>query len=295
MRFGRVRAMAKRWLPLQARRWIRAPLRYVQRVGRWTLVLWQVRGVTPGDQLKLLASALTSPALSLRHLGQWQDPQLLFDARVQVSGVGEFELRKHTDDLWHVLPFRERRVADAILGALEPGDTFVDAGANVGFFSVLASRVVGERGRVVAIEMMPDTAAMLRGNIALNGLSNVTVEQYALSSHAGETITARVSVGKHGQATIGRRDVPDHLEEVSVVSATLDQLLRGVEPKMVKMDLEGAEKDAADGAVRTFAKVRAIVFEDWGEREDHDTLATRLVTTGFRVRKLDGRNWLAYR
>jgi FkbM family methyltransferase len=295
MRLSGPRSFAKQLLPLSARDGLRAVLTYAQRLGRWTVILRQLRGAAPRDQLKLLASALCAPVLSLRDLAHWQDPQLLFDARVEVLGVGKFALRKHTDDLWHVLPQRERHVLDAIAKTLGPGDIFVDAGANVGFFSVLASRAVGEDGRVIAIEMMPGTAAALRRNVALNDLSNVTVAECALSSRMGDTVEARVSPGKHGQASIIRKDITGSVRKVLVITSTFDWLLRGLDPKLIKMDLEGAEKEAAEGATKVFAKTRSIVFEDWGEGDGLETLAGRLIAMGFRLRKLDGRNWMAYR
>src|SRR5689334_3802567 len=63
----------------------------------------------------------------------------------------------------------------AIRRLLGPGDLFVDIGANIGYFSVLAARSVGAEGRVIAIEPAPPTVAKLRDNLDLNGLSNVEV------------------------------------------------------------------------------------------------------------------------
>src|SRR5688572_28301459 len=104
---------------------------YASRLAVWVIVLVQVRGYRVVDEIKLLISALCAPVTSLQGLGSWQDPQLLFDAEVVIPDVGRFKLRRRTDDLWIVVPWRERAVVDVIRSLLHPGDTFVDAGANI--------------------------------------------------------------------------------------------------------------------------------------------------------------------
>ncbi|MGZ5362446.1 MAG: FkbM family methyltransferase, partial [Solirubrobacterales bacterium] len=59
--------------------------------------------------------------------------------------------------------------------ALKPGMTFVDAGANIGYFSVLAGRLVGPTGRVVCVEADPGNVAILRANLHRHGATNAVV------------------------------------------------------------------------------------------------------------------------
>jgi Protein-L-isoaspartate(D-aspartate) O-methyltransferase (PCMT) len=73
-------------------------------------------------------------------------------------------------------------------GRLRPGDVFVDVGANVGYFTVLASRLVGESGRVVAIEPSPLANTVLRRNVSDNGGENVRVENVAVWDSSGEVV-----------------------------------------------------------------------------------------------------------
>lgn len=87
MRLSGPRSFAKQLRPVPPRHGLRVVLTYVQRLGRWTVILRQLRGAAPRDHLKLLASALCAPVLSLRDLAHWQDPQLLFDSGVEVLGV----------------------------------------------------------------------------------------------------------------------------------------------------------------------------------------------------------------
>jgi hypothetical protein len=150
-------------------------IRYWQRLGRWGMVLIQVRGVSWHDQFKLLGSAVAAPAISLRSLSEWQDPVLLSDAVVRVGGIGTFHVRRWSDDLWHVLPWREREIHRALRRLLRSGDVFIDGGANIGIYTLLASQLVGPAGRVLAIEMMPDTAAILRRHVRENRCANVEI------------------------------------------------------------------------------------------------------------------------
>lgn len=293
----RLRSLGKEHVPAPLRGVLRRVLAYLQRVGRWAFVLRELRGSTFADQMTLLASAAVSPIISLQALGRWQDPQLLFDAQVRVGGVGTFSLRRRTDDLWHVLPHRERRVLGAIRERLQPGDLFVDAGANLGFFTVFAGRAVGPHGHVLAVEMMPETAGLLRRHVSLNGLDNVTVAEYALSDVDGQLLTAREPRGKHGQASIQRDELPGSVREVEVSSSTFDALLEDrPEIAVLKMDLEGAEEQAVRGAARTLARTRCVILEDLSLNDGAGDAATKLLMdAGFRLQRIDGRNWIASR
>ena len=69
---------------------------------------------------------------------------------------------------------------------LAPGMTVFDVGANVGPYALVAARRVGDRGSVHAFEPTPKSAAGLRRNVGLNGLTNVVVNEVAVSDTAGE-------------------------------------------------------------------------------------------------------------
>jgi FkbM family methyltransferase len=212
---------------------------------------------------------------------------------VRVPDIGKFQLRRHSDDLWHVLPSREQAVTDAVKTILAPGDCFVDAGANIGFYSILAAHHVGLSGRVLSVEMMPDTATILRDHVALNALEQIEVIEKALSDSNGKVITAIVEEGKYGQASIANAlDLPGG-RAIQVNSTTLDSILNGIDSiKLMKLDLEGAESLALKGAKKSLKKTRYVIFEHWNECSEVEQFLTAL---GFIVTNLDGRNGLASR
>jgi FkbM family methyltransferase len=262
---------------------------YISRLIRWISIMREMRGATLRDQLILLASAFASPLISLYKLNQWQDPLLLRDATVRVRGIGVFFLRRCTDDLWHVLPTREQSVLKEIRQGLKPGDIFLDAGANIGIYTVLAGQLVGAAGRVIAVEMMPDTARILREHISKNHLSNVSVIEQALSNVAGQVVVASVPGGQHGQASIAK-SVAVGGTEVKVVTTTLSDILGNVERvALMKMDLEGAEQLAIEGEGDVLTRIQTVIFEDWGG----SSLSKLFRSKGFAVARLDGNNCIA--
>ena len=184
---------------------------------------------------------------------------------------------------------QEPAVETLIRHRLRPGDTFIDAGSNVGFYTILAAKLVGPRGRVIACEMVPATADVLRGQVALNGYRNIEVVEGALAPVADETITASLRQGRFGVASITRSSGD---ETVSVKTVTLETILHSLDQvRLMKMDLEGAELGALQGAGLDLSKVESIVFED----RDVSEASSFLISRGFRVRRLDACNKIAER
>ena len=146
---------------------------------------------------------------------------------------------------------------------LRPGDLFVDGGANVGAWSVLACRHCA--ADALAIEPAEDTLRVLRANIALNGIEHkVLVAPFALSDREGE---ARM-LGNGLTSSVNAMP-DDHQHGPSVQLRTLDQLLDFREPALVKLDLEGHELQALRGAGTwlTARKVAAWCIEANSESE----------------------------
>lgn len=134
-----------------------------------------------------------------------------------------------------------------LLSLLQPGDVFVDAGANIGYFSVLAASVVGPRGAVFAFEPDPDNYRLLQANAELNGMADcITSVEAALSEDPGE-----------GELYLSADNLGDH--QVFVGDGARDSLpvvlLRGCDYlagkteriDLVKIDTQGAEYHVVAG------------------------------------------------
>jgi len=127
----------------------------------------------------------------------------------------------------------------SIANHLPPGGTVVDCGANIGFFTLLFARAVGETGRVIAIEPGPSSFALLTKNVAINGYRNVTLINKAISNRSGTTDFFLCRTGESDNtmyATPG--EVRDR---ISVETITLDDLIGDTKVDFVKMDIQGSE------------------------------------------------------
>lgn len=289
---SRTREIVRRVLPAPVRRWLRMPLHYAQRNARWLIILWQLRGASWRDQGRLLVSALAAPVLSLRGLSGWQDPVLLYDVEAEVRGIGRFRLRRWTDDLWHVLPWREREIHRELRRWLGNGGIFVDAGANIGIYTVLASRLVGPEGRVLAIEMVPETATILRSHVGLNRCGNVVVVERALADRVGDIVAVHIPEGRYGQASILPEGDRRSAERSEVTTTTLDHVCQSLgRIDLLKMDLEGAEKLAIAGASATLSRLGGLIVETL---PCHDSgILDALDRRGFQLRRLGRKDVLA--
>jgi FkbM family methyltransferase len=125
---------------------------------------------------------------------------------------------------------------------LRPGDLFVDVGANIGYYSLLASRLVGDEGAVVSIEASPAIFEQLGENVARNHARNVRMVNVAVSDRPGELTLYGGSKWNRGSSST----LPGALRTVEavVLAAPLDDVLTDDERsrvRLIKIDIEGAE------------------------------------------------------
>lgn len=153
----------------------------------------------------------------------------------------------------------EQKLRDRITEVCTPGAVFVDVGASIGIFSVLAGRLVGPSGHVVAIEPGPQNYSLLLLNISSNDLHNVETIPCAVSDVAGTVLYGRS--GGNGFIRPFDGDAT-HLQYYDLVATkTLDDLLAGQERiDVVKMDVEGAEALVFRGARRLLEVASATLF-----------------------------------
>ncbi len=222
-------------------------------------------------------------------------------------GVGEFrfvcDLRDGTAREVCFTGLYERRETAVVLALLKPGSTFVDVGANWGYFSLAAAGVVGLTGRVVSFEPDPRLFAMLEANVAANGFGNVQTIRAAAAASKGELqLTGfEENDGNWGLTRVSDTNRPaDFTARATPLDEELDRL--GIGPvDLVKMDIEGAEDLALEGmaaGLRVGRYTRLLV-------ELHPTLLAKrglnaesviegLLAVGFRAWVIDGHQ-AAYR
>lgn len=146
---------------------------------------------------------------------------------------------------------------------LRPGDFAVDVGANHGWFALSMAQAVGVIGKVWAYEPTPPIHADLLRNLAQNRLLAVDARQRGLSMKQGTTDIHLFSGLPHGHASQSSLDRSDH-ERFSIDLVTLDTELADepVAPVLVKVDVEGAELAALQGATQLLQRSPPIwLFE----------------------------------
>ncbi|MDQ1292846.1 MAG: hypothetical protein QG608_727 [Actinomycetota bacterium] len=179
---------------------------------------------------------------------------------------------------------------------LGPGDVFIDVGANIGYFSVLASRLVGPDGRVVAIEASPQFHRMLSANCEANTCPNVRTVNVAASDSPQE-LTFYLEDDKNlgGMSVI--RPEGDIEPSFTVRADPLPDILTTeelTEAKLIKIDVEGAEAAVVRGLLPQLDKMRPdveFVIEVAPERlqqvgDDTADFLTLLTEHGFHTYEL---------
>jgi FkbM family methyltransferase len=136
----------------------------------------------------------------------------------------------------------EPSVTRCVANRLQPGDVFVDVGANIGYYSLLAAHCVGKDGRVVAVEPAPPLFSALEESVLRNGAQNIRCVRAAASGRAGRVMLVAGPEDNTGLTRIAA----DHGENTAeaVEARPLDQILEHDElerVRLVKIDVEGAE------------------------------------------------------
>jgi FkbM family methyltransferase len=133
---------------------------------------------------------------------------------------------------------------------LRPGATFVDVGANWGYFTLLGAAAVGSTGRVVSLEPDPRLFARLRENVALNGLDRVECLEVAAGEAPGELVLEGYDEKQDnwGLSKLSSGGASGQGPRFTVATRPLDALLEKTERvDLLKMDIEGAEDVALRG------------------------------------------------
>jgi len=141
-----------------------------------------------------------------------------------------------------------------LIALLSESDGFVDVGCNVGFFS-LAACVLSPTAKVLAIDGNPECAAVTAANLVRNGFGDRTRTVSAFVSDSEATVQFHaVGLGSAGSGVAGLSHTAEWLDEaITVRSETLDSIVDRTRfvPELVKIDVEGAEREVLAGAVRT--------------------------------------------
>jgi len=190
----------------------------------------------------------------------------------------------------------EPEVQTALEQCLRPGMIFYDIGANIGFFSLLAARIVGEDGRVIAFEPDPEIAARLREHVTRNGFRAISVEEKAVWSESSMVFFARTDPRTSPDRGLGHIVANCTSDTIQVSAVTMDEYVETVPaPDFVKCDVEGAEVEVFRGAQRLLTEKRPGVLCEMHGDGDQRQLLEMFARFGYTCKSLDEHHFLALR
>lgn len=188
----------------------------------------------------------------------------------------------------------EPEIQNMLREHLAAGMTFYDVGANIGFFSMLAARLVGPSGRVVAFEADPENASRLREHAERNAFSWLTVEQKAVWSESGSVSFARCDPATSPDRGLGSVVPSDGNGAITVEAVSLDDCTsRFPAPDVVKCDVEGSEVDVFRGAQRVLMEKRPLVVCEMHSDANRRALLEQFSRLGYRCVDCDEHHVLA--
>jgi FkbM family methyltransferase len=186
----------------------------------------------------------------------------------------------------------ESHVQYAFMRSVTPGSCVYDVGANLGFFTLIAARLVGPTGHVHAFEPVAATAQSLASTVDRNGFTHVSVHMVAVNDVSGEGRLLRTQESSWSHLD-DRGWHPQTAESVPVSVISLDDFVRdgGRPPDFVKIDVEGSEVAVLEGAIAILAEHRPqLVIE---LHETNREVMEFMSDIGYRARGLDGTSVVA--
>jgi FkbM family methyltransferase len=215
-----------------------------------------LRGYVRYAPVRAAKTALAHKLLAdFRSLPQRKAVRLRSGSRLQVETDDLLQAYLYLFGVW------EPNISAYVAKTLRAGDTFVDVGANIGYFTVLASRMVGGDGRVVAVEASPDFVGALGTNVDLNGCANVRLVHVAAGNRPGTLEFFQPCRHNRGNTTcVQPAPTPPALFTVDALPLTeiltRDELARA---RLVKIDVEGSENAVVRGLIPAVSSMRADV------------------------------------
>ena len=187
----------------------------------------------------------------------------------------------------YLLGTTEPEEQDALKRHLKEGDVFYDLGANIGFYSTIAARIVGQKGHVYAFEPFPESASAARLNAKINNFDNVDVMEVAVSDKPG-TVSFAVAEASRSHK------IAESGGELHVPSIALDEYIKESNlrlPNVMMIDIEGAEIDAMKGMLETIKTSRPVILCEvhWLGEGFSDFCQSVLEPLNYSVTTLDGK------
>lgn len=152
---------------------------------------------------------------------------------------------------------------------LKKGGIFVDIGSNIGLFSLIAAKIVGEKGRVYSFEPTPETFFRFKQNIELNKKENIYPYNIAISNQTGLQDLSISHDGYDAWNSLGKPSAGEDIERIKVNTLSFDEFINQFNIEkidLIKIDVEGWELNVLNGGQHYFNKSNsAAILIEFGD------------------------------
>jgi FkbM family methyltransferase len=156
----------------------------------------------------------------------------------------------------------EKENYDLVKKHVKPGIDIIDVGAHLGVFSVICSKLVEGKGKIVCLEPTPGTYSVLRQTLKMNHCLNVQALQAAVSENNGKAIFYVGSIAGCNSNSLLKNSSDKEQATYEVEVYTIDHItsVNALKPSLIKIDVEGSELDALRGGKNTFEKYGPVLI-----------------------------------
>lgn len=171
-------------------------------------------------------------------------------------------------NLYFYRHYHERYEAALVAQVLTPGAVFWDIGANIGYFTLVAAQALNHSGQVIALEPGANAFALLAGNISLNPFANIRLFPLAASDREGQAVLYLSPHQADSSANLFL-PAPEQSCREMVATISLDTLLARehlTPPRLIKVDVEGAEMEVLQGATGLLAGAAPLLLLEMEEK-----------------------------
>ena len=212
---------------------------------------FSTRNITNEKILEILISKVFDPYLG------WRDLELssktAFGSNLKLTLPDSIQTCIFLTGTW------EPTITKFVTSTLKHGDIFIDIGANIEYYTLLASKLVGNSGFVYSFEASPAIFKRLEENVILNKITNAKIYNAAVSNRVGVTTIWTAPKGNLGHSTIIQRVAENdgHSRETEIPCNTITAIMPRLEmlrARLIKIDIEGAERLAIEGIFPELSK-----------------------------------------
>lgn len=230
--------------------------------------------------LRMACETASAKELASSITGAWRLENLISNylppVTIDTIKVGNYswKMELYKDD-WiqrhiHFYGLWERPETSLLSRLLRAGSVFFDIGANVGYFTFMASKIVGPNGKVISCEPVKSTFNALTRNLNLNDSRNVITLPYAISNNSQQASIYYRPQHDSASNSLAKFEVDSGSETVNCITwdECLERFLPGTKVDMAKIDVEGSEFNVLKGAQNLLTSTEApdLLIEIFPER-----------------------------